>query len=53
MKEDSLKHGAFGKILRPPADIPNIGRFCVLGDPQGGTICTITYAEWKQAPGST
>ncbi len=36
-----------GKILRPPADIPNIGRFCVLQDPQGGVICAITYAEQK------
>ena len=34
-----------GKIVRPPMDIPKIGRFCVLQDPQGATICAITYAE--------
>jgi len=32
-----------GKILRPPADIPEVGRFCVLQDPQGAAICAITY----------
>ncbi len=34
-----------GKLLRPPTDIPDIGRFCVLQDPQGGTICAITYVQ--------
>ncbi len=34
-----------GKIVRPPMDIPKVGRFCVLQDPQGATICAITYAE--------
>jgi len=34
-----------GKVLRPPCDIPNVGRFCVLQDPQGGTICAITYVK--------
>lgn len=32
-----------GKLLRPPEDIPDIGRFCVLQDPQGATLCAITY----------
>jgi predicted enzyme related to lactoylglutathione lyase len=32
-----------GKVLRPPADIPNVGRFCVIGDPTGAHICAITY----------
>ena len=32
-----------GKILVPPTDIPNVGRFCVLQDPQGATISAITY----------
>ena len=32
-----------GKILRPPMDIAEVGRFCVLRDPQGATICAITY----------
>ncbi len=34
-----------GKILRPPMDIPNIGRFCVLQDPQGAVLCAITYKQ--------
>jgi len=34
-----------GKILRPPSDIPNVGRFCVLSDPQGAVICAITYVD--------
>ena len=33
-----------GKILRPPTDIPGVGRFCALQDPQGAAICAITYA---------
>ena len=32
-----------GKIIRPPSDIPDVGRFCVLSDPQGGIITAITY----------
>ncbi len=32
-----------GKLLRPPEDIPDVGRFCVLQDPQGATVCAITY----------
>jgi len=32
-----------GKILMQPHDIPNVGRFCVLQDPQGATINVITY----------
>jgi len=34
-----------GKILHPPADIPNVGRFCVLSDPQGAVISAITYSR--------
>ena len=34
-----------GKILRPPADIPEVGRFCVLQDPQGAALCAIRYQE--------
>lgn len=32
------------KILVPPKDIPQIGRFCVLEDPQGAVIAAITYS---------
>ena len=31
-------------IIVPPMDIPNIGRFCTLMDPQGAVISAITYA---------
>ncbi len=34
-----------GKILVPPTDIPTVGRFCVLRDPQGAVISAITYAS--------
>ena len=34
-----------GKLLRPPEDIPDIGRFCVLQDPQGATLCAIIYRQ--------
>ena len=34
-----------GKILRPPTDIPDVGRFCVLQDPQGAVISAITYEK--------
>lgn len=32
-------------ILVPPRDIPEVGRFCVIQDPQGAVISAITYAE--------
>ena len=32
-----------GKVLVPPTDIPTVGRFCVLQDPQGAVISAITY----------
>lgn len=34
-----------GKVLRPAFDIPEVGRFCVLQDPQGAVIMAITYFE--------
>jgi predicted enzyme related to lactoylglutathione lyase len=33
------------KICVPPTDIPNVGRFCVLQDPQGAAISVITYMK--------
>ena len=33
-----------GKVLMPPTDIPTVGRFCVLQDPQGAVISAITYS---------
>jgi len=32
-----------GQILVPPKDIPEVGRFCVIQDPQGACINIISY----------
>ncbi|GFO64207.1 VOC family protein [Geomonas paludis] len=34
-----------GKVLVPPTDIPRVGRFCVLQDPQGAVLSAITYCR--------
>lgn len=34
-----------GKIIMPPRDIPNIGRFAVISDPQGAMLTLITYVK--------
>lgn len=34
-----------GKLLVEPRDIPDVGRFCVIQDPQGAMINVITYVE--------
>lgn len=39
--------GLGGKILVPPTDIPTVGRFCVIQDPQGAMISLITYLPRK------
>lgn len=36
---------AGGKVLRPPDDIPEVGRFCVIQDPQGAVIQAMTYVK--------
>lgn len=33
------------RLLVPPRDIPNVGRFCVIQDPQGAVINAITYIK--------
>ncbi|OGS92861.1 MAG: glyoxalase [Gallionellales bacterium GWA2_59_43] len=33
------------KLLVPPTDIPDVGRFCVIQDPQGAAISAITYKK--------
>jgi uncharacterized protein len=35
------------KICVPPRDIPQVGRFCVLQDPQGAYVSAITYFRKK------
>ena len=37
--------GLGGKILVEPQDIPEVGRFCVIMDPQGAFISAITYVD--------
>jgi predicted enzyme related to lactoylglutathione lyase len=32
-----------GKVLMGPQEIPEVGRFCVIQDPQGAVISAITY----------
>ena len=36
-----------GKIIVPPRDIPEVGRFCVIQDPQGAMISAIAYRFCK------
>ena len=36
--------GLGGKVLMPPTDIPTVGRFATIRDPQGATLSLITYA---------
>lgn len=32
-----------GEVVLPPTDIPKVGRFCVIRDPQGISLNLITY----------
>lgn len=34
-----------GKVLVQPTDIPRVGRFCIIEDPQGAVITAITYCR--------
>ncbi|MEJ7735652.1 MAG: VOC family protein [Polyangiaceae bacterium] len=44
-----------GKVVVPPLDIPNIGRFAVIADPQGATLAIMTSAnqDWADSPPKT
>jgi predicted enzyme related to lactoylglutathione lyase len=33
------------KVIVPPMDIPNVGRFCTFQDPQGAYLSAITYLK--------
>jgi predicted enzyme related to lactoylglutathione lyase len=33
-----------GSVMMPPMDIPKVGRFAVIGDPQGAAICVIAVS---------
>jgi predicted enzyme related to lactoylglutathione lyase len=34
-----------GSVLMPPTDIPSVGRFAVIKDPQGAALNVITYVQ--------
>ncbi|HHL45038.1 MAG TPA: VOC family protein, partial [Gammaproteobacteria bacterium] len=34
-----------GKVILPPQDIPDVGRFMVMQDPQGAVLMLITYFD--------
>jgi predicted enzyme related to lactoylglutathione lyase len=34
-----------GKVRVPPMDIPHVGRFCVIADPQGAALALITLSR--------
>lgn len=36
-----------GEVILPPTDIPKVGRFCVIKDPQGVSLNLITYQDDK------
>jgi len=37
--------GMGAKVIMPPTDIPEVGRFCVLQDPQGALVSIISYVD--------
>jgi predicted enzyme related to lactoylglutathione lyase len=39
-----------GNVLMPPMDIPNVGRFAMVQDPQGATFSIITYSRTNSSP---
>jgi hypothetical protein len=38
-----------GRLMLPPRDIPGVGRFCLIQDPQGAMLYAITYAPQVSA----
>ena len=38
-----------GKVLFGPQDIPTVGRFCMIQDPQGAVISAITYVPCEDS----
>ena len=47
----SQAQGLGAKVLKAPADIPNVGRFAVLLDPQGATFAVFTPGAGSPPPG--
>lgn len=48
----SLAQSLGGKVLKPGADIPNVGRFAILEDPHGARFALFTPANQPPEPGS-
>ncbi|MBV9725974.1 MAG: VOC family protein, partial [Gammaproteobacteria bacterium] len=48
----SQAEGLGARIVKPPGDIPNVGRFAVLSDPQGATFAVFTPGG-GQPPGTS
>jgi len=44
----SLAESLGGKVLKPGADIPNVGRFAILEDPHGARLAVFTSAQPAQ-----
>ena len=42
--------GLGARVIKVPADIPNVGRFAVLADPQGATFALFTPGAGQPAP---
>ena len=42
-KQAMLAEKLGGRIIVPPSDIPNVGRFAVISDPQGALLSMIAY----------
>lgn len=38
-----------GKVIVPPKEIPGVGCFCVIQDPQGATLSLIHYAPCEDS----
>jgi hypothetical protein len=47
----SQAQGLGAKVLKAPAEIPNVGRFAVLSDPQGATFAVFTPGAGSPPPG--
>ena len=48
----SQAQGLGAKVLKAPGDIPNVGRFAVLSDPQGATFALFTPGGGAPPPGA-
>jgi uncharacterized protein len=46
----SQAQGLGARVVKAPADIPNVGRFAVLSDPQGATFALFTPGANQPAP---